>query len=183
MPLPAACGLHATTPVCHGPTPASRAAAAPSAGEGRQFTTKMSVGCALALLGFCLYSHTKVVAYRRQQLQQLRSSGLEAACVGAAGGGIPAIRDAKKAAAWQALGGGEYKSVPLLAEDQRGRYVVLGTPSKPAPATVEVIVQAGSPAKGPLYNLHLAHIRHACAGATGGSRPASPTLRIKAGGQ
>jgi hypothetical protein len=32
------------------------------AGEAEQFTVKMLVGCSLAMLGFCLYSHVKMNA-------------------------------------------------------------------------------------------------------------------------
>lgn len=38
------------------------------AGEGKEFTLKMTVGCGLALAGFCLYSHTKIQAYRENML-------------------------------------------------------------------------------------------------------------------
>ena len=34
-------------------------------GESSQFTAKMTVGCVLAMLGFCLYSNTKLVMARR----------------------------------------------------------------------------------------------------------------------
>lgn len=36
-------------------------------GEGKEFTVKMSIGCALAMIGFCMYSHTKIVGFRAQQ--------------------------------------------------------------------------------------------------------------------
>lgn len=39
------------------------------AGEGKQFTPTMTLGVALALAGFMLYSHTKVLAYRRWVVQ------------------------------------------------------------------------------------------------------------------
>jgi hypothetical protein len=34
-------------------------------GESSQFTAKMTVGCVLAMLGFCLYSNTKLMLARR----------------------------------------------------------------------------------------------------------------------
>lgn len=34
-------------------------------GESSQFTAKMTVGCVLAMLGFCLYSNTKLMMARR----------------------------------------------------------------------------------------------------------------------
>lgn len=51
-------------------------------GESAQFTAKMTVGCVLAMLGFCLYSNTKLVAARRAAsgqtgLPQKQGSDLE----------------------------------------------------------------------------------------------------------
>lgn len=37
------------------------------AGESKEFTFKMTLGCALAMLGFIGYSHVKIVTYRLQQ--------------------------------------------------------------------------------------------------------------------
>lgn len=36
-------------------------------GEGKEFNFKMVVGCTTAMVGFCMYSHTKIVAVRMQQ--------------------------------------------------------------------------------------------------------------------
>lgn len=33
-------------------------------GEGKEFTLKMTVGCGLAMSGFALYSHTKIIKFR-----------------------------------------------------------------------------------------------------------------------
>ena len=50
-------------------------------GESSQFTAKMTVGCVLAMLGFCLYSNTKLVMARRaaagQAQTQKQSSDVE----------------------------------------------------------------------------------------------------------
>ena len=40
-------------------------------GESSQFTAKMTVGCVLAMLGFCLYSNTKLVMARRAAAGQV----------------------------------------------------------------------------------------------------------------
>ena len=34
-------------------------------GESSQFTARMTVGCVMAILGFCLYSHAKIAAAKR----------------------------------------------------------------------------------------------------------------------
>ena len=39
-------------------------------GESSQFTARMTVGCVLAMLGFCLYSNTKLLAARRAAARQ-----------------------------------------------------------------------------------------------------------------
>jgi drug/metabolite transporter (DMT)-like permease len=36
-------------------------------GEGREFTLKMTLGCGLAMLGFTLYTHSKIVGIRQAQ--------------------------------------------------------------------------------------------------------------------
>ncbi|GAB4821694.1 hypothetical protein N2152v2_008740 [Parachlorella kessleri] len=109
-------------------------------GEGRQFTGKMTVGCSLALVGFCFYSHTKVIAFRRQQQlqqqqqqQQMYASDVEAAwrklpAKSAPVAEVPPSSTAKQDAkqAWhKALvgGGGDIKAlVPLLGEGQTGYW-------------------------------------------------------------
>lgn len=37
-------------------------------GESSQFTARMTAGCVLAMLGFCLYSNTKIVAAKKGQV-------------------------------------------------------------------------------------------------------------------
>ena len=39
-------------------------------GESSQFTARMTVGCVLAMLGFCLYSNAKLVMARRAAARQ-----------------------------------------------------------------------------------------------------------------
>ena len=39
-------------------------------GESSQFTARMTVGCVLAMLGFCLYSNTKLMMARRAAARQ-----------------------------------------------------------------------------------------------------------------
>ena len=34
-------------------------------GESSQFTARMTIGCVMAILGFCLYSHAKIAAAKR----------------------------------------------------------------------------------------------------------------------
>ncbi len=48
-------------------------------GEGKQFTVKMTVGCVLASVGFCMYSHTKIVAFRSKDLVKVEGSEEELA--------------------------------------------------------------------------------------------------------
>lgn len=62
---------------CHIPPPPHTHTLTPTppSGEAKEFTFKMTLGCVTAMVGFCMYSHTKIVSFRQQQARALAEAG------------------------------------------------------------------------------------------------------------
>ncbi len=42
------------------------------AGEGKEFTVNMTIGCLLAIIGFTMYTHAKIAAFRDVPVEPIR---------------------------------------------------------------------------------------------------------------
>ncbi|BDA45945.1 probable sugar phosphate/phosphate translocator At1g12500 [Coccomyxa sp. Obi] len=96
-------------------------------GESSQFTARMTAGCAMAMLGFCLYSNAKIVAARKGSGSSNGGRGVNTDTKGAAQEGRPSDVEEGK---------------PLMQaerpqQQEQAVFQVLGKPGKEHPANAK----------------------------------------------